>query len=275
VFLAGVQLLVFPLRTARYFAWTINPPMTAVFLGAAYWSALGLEIGAACAPTWSRARIAIPAVFVFTTATLIVTLTHLEKFHLHHAPLSTRAVTWAWLAVYTIVPVLMVATVLAQMRLSTAIPKPDGLPFVIRAVLLALAGLLLGLGLAMIVAPNWADRVWPWPLTPLTSGAIGAWLLGLGTASAHARIINHRPALRPLGYTGVAFGVLQTVALARYGEDLDWAGAATAYVAVIAVLTAVSVWALLPTRRLPTRRATATGDSQAKSSAVAEVARCH
>ena len=44
VFLAGLVLFVFPLRTAEWFAWTVNPPMTAVFLGAAYWSAAGLEV---------------------------------------------------------------------------------------------------------------------------------------------------------------------------------------------------------------------------------------
>ena len=47
VFLAGVQLFVFPLRTDTYFAWTIASPMTAVFLGASYWSAVGLEMAAA------------------------------------------------------------------------------------------------------------------------------------------------------------------------------------------------------------------------------------
>ena len=41
---AGLVLFVFPLRTAEWFAWTVNPPMTAVFLGAAYWSAAGLEV---------------------------------------------------------------------------------------------------------------------------------------------------------------------------------------------------------------------------------------
>jgi hypothetical protein len=38
VFLAGLQLFVFPLRTADWFAWTVDSHMTAVFLGAAYWS---------------------------------------------------------------------------------------------------------------------------------------------------------------------------------------------------------------------------------------------
>ena len=34
VFLAGFQLTVFPTRTAEWFSWTIDVPMTAFFLGA-------------------------------------------------------------------------------------------------------------------------------------------------------------------------------------------------------------------------------------------------
>ena len=47
VFLAGVQAST-PSRsgTATHFAWTIASPMTAVFLGASYWSAVGLEFQA-------------------------------------------------------------------------------------------------------------------------------------------------------------------------------------------------------------------------------------
>jgi hypothetical protein len=186
VFLAGVQLFVFPLRTDRYFAWTIDSPMTAVFLGASYWSAVGLEVGAGRAARWSGARIAVPAVFVFTTVTLVVTLVHLESFHLDgDLPLTTRAVTWAWLAIYAVVPVLMVAATVSQRRESTG-------------------------------------------------------------------LLDDRASLRPLGITGVVFGVLQIVALARHGEELDWGSApAAGYLAVLAVLSAVSAWSLLPS---PLRR---------------------
>lgn len=248
VFLAGVQLFVFPLRTERYFAWTIGSPMTAVFLGASYWSAMGLELGAARARRWADARVAVPAVFVFTALTLVVTLVHLETFHLgDDHDLSTRAVTWAWLAVYTAVPVLMVVAAVAQRRASTAVPPPRGLPWLVRVVLVGLAALLLGLGVGLLVSPGWADAGWPWPLTPLTGRAIGAWLVGLGTAAGHAVLLNDRPSLRPLAITGVAFGVLQAIALARHGDELDWGGApAAGYVAVLVVLTAVSLWALLP-----------------------------
>ena len=54
VFLAGVQLFLFPRRTAEYFAWTIGSPMTAVFLGASYWSAVGLELVASRADALGR-----------------------------------------------------------------------------------------------------------------------------------------------------------------------------------------------------------------------------
>ena len=117
----------------------------------------------------------------------------------------------------------------------------------VRVVLFGLAVLLLGLGVALLVSPAWADAAWPWPLTPLTGRAIGAWLVGLGIAAGHAMLLDDRPSLRPLAITGVAFGVLQAIALARHGDELDWGGApAAGYVVFLVALTAVSLWALLP-----------------------------
>jgi hypothetical protein len=260
VFLAGVQLFLFPRRTDEFFAWTIASPMTAVFLGAAYWSAVGLEVAAARAATWAGARIALPAVFVFTALTFVVTLVHLDLFHLGgEFAANTRVVTWAWMAIYGGVPIIMVIAFRDQRRLSLAVPPPTGLPALVRAVLTGLALLFLGLGSALLVAPTWADRAWPWALTPLTARAIGAWLVGLGVAAAHARHLDDAPSLRPLGSTGALFALFQTIALLREGGELDWGGVpAAAYVTVIAVLGALSLWSLLVTGGLwarPSRRA--------------------
>ncbi len=117
VFLAGFQLTVFATRTAEWFSWTIDVPMTAVFLGAAYWSSAVLEVAGARSRTWGRARLTVWTVLVFTVLTLVVTLVHLDKFHLGaEHPASARAITWGWLAIYAGVPVAMVVGLVLQAR---------------------------------------------------------------------------------------------------------------------------------------------------------------
>ena len=250
VFLAGLQLYVFPLRTADWFAWTIDVPMTAVFLGASYWASAVLEVAGARAHDWSGARLAVWTVLVFTTLTLVVTLVHLDKFHLGaENPTSARLVTVGWLAVYAVVPVVMVTLAWLQSRRSRVVGgaprQPHRPPAGLRVLLVALAVVLLGLGVALLLVPVDAARLWPWPLTELTARAVGAWLVGLGWAAGHARLIDDLPSIRPLGFTGSAFVVLQAVALLRYGDDVDWSGApAVGYLAGLVAIGVVSAWIL-------------------------------
>jgi hypothetical protein len=225
--------------------------MTAVFLGASYWSAVGLELSGASTRWWSVARVAVPAVFVFTTLTLVVTLVHLDAFHLgpEHAGV-TRAVTWAWIAVYALVPVLMLLAWWWQHRAGAEVPPAAGLPAPVRVILAVLAVALLALGVALLVAPGWADAAWPWPLTPLTGRAVGAWNVGLGVAAGHAWLVDDPGSLAPVGVTGVLFGVLQGVALLRHGDELAWGGVpAVGYVAALVGVTAVGAWLLVLSRR--------------------------
>jgi hypothetical protein len=255
VFLAGLQLFVFPLRTADWFSWTIDAPMTAVFLGASYWSSAVLEVAGARSLGWDRARLAVWTVLVFTTLTLVVTVVHVDKFHLGaEHPTSARVVTVGWLAVYGLVPVLMIVLARQQTRQARAATARDAArdrpPGALRALLVLLAVVLLGLGLALLLAPLDAARLWPWPLTELTGRAVGAWLVGLGWAAAHALLIDHLPAIRPLGLTGATFVVLQAVALVRHGDDLTWSSpTAVGYVAGLAVIGVVGAWILAATPR--------------------------
>lgn len=250
VLLAGLQLTVFPTRTDEWFSWTIDVPMTAVFLGASYWSAVVLEVAGARARRWERSRLTVWAVLVFTTLTLVVTLVHLDRFHLGAAhPVSARAIAWAWLAIYAGVPVMMVLGLVTQARVVRnarpvrAVGSP--LPAVLRWLLVALAVVLVTAGVALLLTPAWAAEAWSWPLTPLTARAVGAWLVGLGWAAAHARLIDDSDDVRPLGLTGACFVVLQVVALLRHGDVLDWSTwQALAYVVGLTWIAGVSVWVL-------------------------------
>src|SRR5262249_19290902 len=97
-FVAGVQLFVLSEATDRYFAWTISPPLTAAFLGAAYWAGAVLAFLAAREPVWACARASLGAVLVFTTGALAATLLHLDRFHLD------SIFGWVWLVVYVLLP---------------------------------------------------------------------------------------------------------------------------------------------------------------------------
>ncbi|WP_244928098.1 hypothetical protein [Nocardioides sp. W7] len=255
VFLAGLQLFVFPLRTADWFAWTIAPPMTAVFLGAAYWSSAVLEVAGARAAGWAQARLAVGSVLVFTTLTLVVTLMHLDRFHLgSDHPSGARAITWGWLAIYTVVPVALTAVgvrELARARDGTDAPARTPLPRALRTLLIALGVVLTGVGVTLLVAPDTASTLWSWPLTPLTARAVGAWLVGLGWAAGHAGLVDDAVSVRPVGWTGVTFVVLQAVALARHGGDLSRGAAAAGYVVGLLAVGTAALWILLlrPDRR--------------------------
>src|SRR6266566_659123 len=98
VFLAGVPLFLLTEHTDQFFAWTIQSHLTAAFLGAAYWSSFVLEILAAREGLWAHARSTVLAVLIFTALTMVVTLVHVDKFHLTAPEVASRVAAWAWLA---------------------------------------------------------------------------------------------------------------------------------------------------------------------------------
>jgi hypothetical protein len=224
VLLAGIQLFVFTEQTGTHFAWTIINPLAAAFLGAGYWASVAIEALAGRQAAWANARIAVPAVLVFTVLTLVATLQHLDKFHLGGTfAIGTQIVTWGWIAIYTLVPLLMLAVLAIQVRIPGADPQRSAaLPGWVYGVLAVHAVVLLGLGVALFTAPAHTAPLWPWKLTPLLAQATGAWLISFGVAAAHALLERDARRLRPAAVGYVLLAVLQSIALARYPHLFDW-----------------------------------------------------
>ncbi len=223
VFVVGVQLYVFTERTQDFFAWTIKSPLTASFLGGAYWASFTLELLAARQRIWARARIAVPAVLVFTGLTLVVSLINIGAFHINRPELLTRAAAWIWLAVYAIVPVVLGVLLAHQLRAPGHDPaKHSRLPGWARSLLTLHATLLLAIGIGLLFAPASANQVWPWKVSLLGAQAIGAWLIGLGIAAAQAAYENEWSRVTVATGAYVAFGTLQLIALARYPAEVLW-----------------------------------------------------
>ena len=79
-FIAGTQLVVLGEHTATFFAWAIDPPLSAAFIGAGFWSASTVVFWCARQRDWARARVIVPTVAVVASMLLVATLQHLELF---------------------------------------------------------------------------------------------------------------------------------------------------------------------------------------------------
>jgi lysylphosphatidylglycerol synthetase-like protein (DUF2156 family) len=102
--LAFVVLFVLADETERDFAWTIKPPATAAFLGAAYAAGCALVVLALRKGTWAALRIPFLTILVFAVATLIATLLHLDRLHFGSDILAARYAAYFWMGVYLLVP---------------------------------------------------------------------------------------------------------------------------------------------------------------------------
>lgn len=227
VLLAGLQLFVFTGRTDHFFAWTIANPLAAAFLGAAYWASVPLEALAGRQARWANARIAVPAVLVFTVLTLAATVTHLGQLHLGAGfPAGTQIVTVTWIAIYVLVPALLLILLAVQARTpGTDPPRSAWLPGWLCVLLAVQAVVLLGLGIALFAVPAQAAPLWPWALTPMMAQATGAWLISLGVAAGHAVLEREARRLRPAATGQILLAVLLAVALARYPHLFEWRSA--------------------------------------------------
>ena len=238
VLVIGFPLYLLSEHTDTYFAWTIHPPLTAAVLGAGYWASFVLELLSARERLWVKTRVAVPAVLLFSTLTLVITLIHADRFHFHSPQLITRAGTWIWLGVYVSVPIAMGWLLVAQQRQARPDPgRVAPLASWVRIVLALQAAVMLAVGVPMLLVPRAMLGTWPWELTPLTSRAIGAWAIGIGIIAAHAAWENDWWRLRPMMPSYALLGLLLVISLLRYPADVDWSrAAAMVYVVFLATV---------------------------------------
>jgi hypothetical protein len=244
VLAAGIVMFGFPARTDVLFAWTINPPLTASVLGAAYLASVPLVYLAAREGAWARARVAVPGVLLFTVITTIVTLLHLDRFHLTSGFPFAILVAWIWLFVYIFDPIGLAIAFFLQLRLPQVDPPRNSpLPAWYRGALVLLGILFMLVGLAMLLATGMMIAAWPWQLSPLTCRALGAWGVAVGFIMIHSAWENDWTRLRGMTIALTLFGVLQVISLLRLSQDVDWSRpGAIIYTGVMVVLSLLGIY---------------------------------
>lgn len=174
--LAFVILYFFPHLSGERFAWEIQPPMTAMFMGAGYLGGSWLFINAIIGRRWHRIAPGFLPVTTFTVAMLLATILHWDIFQPDHFPFIL------WLALYVVTPFLVPLVWLLNRPADTGEPEEDDLvvPTVARWALGALGVVLLGFALLGFIRPTWLIDLWQWPLSPLTARIMSGWLALMG-----------------------------------------------------------------------------------------------
>jgi hypothetical protein len=252
--LATIALFVLSSATDEFFAWTIEPPLTAALMGAGYAAGFLLVALSLRDPVWAHSRLPVLTILAFTVITLIATLVHLDRFHLQpefaSLPFIARAAAWFWLIVYVLIPVAMLVSVVLQERAPGRDPRPGHpVPVALRTALAVESAALLVTGVALVTAPSTAPTLWPWTLTPLTARVVAAWLIAFGVATALAAFACDLARLRTSAIAYTVFGVLTLVAVARYADTVDWDGApAWVFLAVTVAIVATGAvgWRIAP-----------------------------
>lgn len=219
----SIILLLFAEQTDLYFSWTVNPPLTAAFLGAGYGASFVLEFFAARRKNWAEARLAVPSVLAFTTLTLIATLIHWDKFHINDPVFITNVLTWAWVIVYAVVPVLMALILLHQIRVAGEMPiSTQPLDNRLRGAFLVQGIFMISFGVGLFLIPTTFAAFWVWQLSALTGRAVGAWLIGIGVAAVQVAWENDKQLLDFPSASYLVFGLLQLIMALRYLNTFDW-----------------------------------------------------
>ncbi|HCO01838.1 MAG TPA: hypothetical protein DIT48_00470 [Actinobacteria bacterium] len=253
--LLGALLFLLTTRTAKYFAWTIEPPLTAAVLGANYLGSTLLAILASREPLWAQGRISISVALVFSPIMTAATFIHLGTFHLHSSGI-TMVITWFWLIAYGLYPIQLAVLLVKQLRIPGGDPpRTHPLPFGIKAVLAVHAAVLLPMGVLMFAAPGVARPLWPWNVPALSMRALAAWSLAFGVLALHAIIENDVERVKVVLWGYPILGVLHIIALVRFGEVVQWGEpGAWMYVAFLVSTFVLGAYGLKATRRPKPKR---------------------
>lgn len=176
--LAFIILYFFPELSGQHFAWSIQPNMTAMFMGAGYIGGSWLFLNAIFGRRWHRVAPGYPPVTAFTIAMFLATVLHWDRFDPGHLPFIL------WLGLYVITPFLVPLIWLYNRRADSGAPEADDIqtPAAARWGLRLIGLVILIFAVIGFLRPEWLISLWVWKLSPLTARVMSGWfaLLGVG-----------------------------------------------------------------------------------------------
>jgi hypothetical protein len=237
---AWIVLYLWPEQTDRRFAWTVEPTMTPMLMGAGYGSAALFWARVTAGRRWHAVGLGFLPTTVFTWMLLVATLLHWDKFH--HG----TGVFLLWLWVYIVTPVAIPAVWTWNRRHDPSVPDAGDprFPAPVVAALIASGVAMLAIAAWLFLFPSGAIAVWPWSLAPLTARTVAAFVALPGVAWLVIAKDGRWSATKAVVETLALGLVLLLIAVARAWGEFDTSRPLTwAYVGgLVGTLAALTVW---------------------------------
>ena len=214
---AFVILYLLPDSTDRLFAWTIMPRMSALLMGAGYASGIYFFTRVVRAPRWHWIGRAFLPLTLFVSWLELATILHWDRFHHGHIAF------YAWIAIYTLTPLLLPALWLRNRGADHGTPDPGDVivPVPVRGLMALVGALELALAIGMFLLPTRVMDLWPWVLTPAAARAIGGWFALHGAVGLALAGESRWSGMRIMLHTQMIALALILVAVARAWRDFN------------------------------------------------------
>jgi len=243
VFLILVPALVIlwgmPGRTEDAWAWTIEPDLTPIFMGAGYGAGAYFFLRTFLSDRFPPSAAGIFGAAFFASLMLVATLVHWDRFNHGDAPLIGALVFYGWVAVYILSPVIVFALWWFNRRTDSGEPAPGEaiVPEGVRRAARVVAGGAFATAALLYLVPDAAIDIWPWQLTPLTSRVIGSFTAQVGVGALILSFDRRWSAWRLIVQTFFVATALLLIGAARAWDDFDTGNALT-YVYIGSLLAA-------------------------------------
>src|SRR5829696_6408866 len=218
-----------PDRTADAWAWTIQPELTPIFLGAGYGAGAYFFLRTFLSDRFHPSAAGIFGAAFFASLMLIATLIHWDRFNHGDAPLIGALVFYGWVGVYIVSPFVLLGLWWFNRRTDSGEPAPDEAivpPSVLRIAQVVAAVSFVGAAF-LFLAPDEAIDAWPWELTPLTSRVIGSFTAQVGIGALLISLDRRWSAWKLVVQTFFVATALLLIGAIRAWDDFDTGNALT------------------------------------------------
>lgn len=218
-FLAAAFLVLYglPDQTTEFFAWTIEPEMTPIIMGAGYGAGVYFFYRVSTVDEWHTVAPVFLGIATFTWSMAVATVLHWENFnHSHHT-------FFLWVFLYALTPVLVPTVWALNRRTGSGEVATDEvrLPQAVRLLGGGLGLLVTVSAVTLFVVPEILIDGWPWTVSPLTARILAGWFVLFGVVNGVVVLDPRWSAARILVQSQILGFALVLVGVARFWNNFD------------------------------------------------------